>query len=165
MSLKIKHMVKFKWSLTVLVFMLVSNCYSQAGIDLKSLIGKPQDKAEETLTNWTVYVSKSKKVDDLLVGYREGLQIEIRDGKVATIRVELTDRRTGAYPFQVDKVLKAKVTLKEAIKAYGEPSDTGDGTTVAGVELGSWVKWKAKTYQMVCEIIDGVVVMVIIIEP
>ena len=140
------------------------NSSEQEAIDLKKLIGKSQEDALHYLDNCEIKVSLSSKYEDLWIGFNEGIQIKVKDGTVNTIWVEFTERRSGAFPFQVDNVVTPNIDINKVISTYGNPDKTGNGGKIGDTDLGGWVKWITKSYQLHCEIIDSKVVMVTIME-
>ena len=134
--------------------------FSQEIIDLKTLIGTSPDKALAQLKQWKIVVDPKK-----MSGYNDGIQIDVEDGKVSTIWVEFTSRRTGAFPFQVDSVITPNIPIQNVFDAYGRPDQRGTGSEIGGVQLGGWIKWNRADCQLHCEIVDGKVVMVTLMKP
>jgi len=149
-----------KYFTLIILSLLLTGCHAQKEIDLKALIGDSKEHALEQFENWGMKISP-----DEMTGYEDGIQIEVENGKVSTIWIEFTDRRTGSFPFQVDNVVTPSVLIQKVIDAYGEPDVTGGGTETGGVNLGGWMKWVTKSYQLHCEIINSKVVMVTLMKP
>lgn len=138
--------------------------FSQA-IDLKTLINKPQKDAVELLDEWKIPHEMSKEYPDLIVAYREGLQIQIKNGKVENIWIEFTYRRSGAYPLCMDDVICPDTEISKIIDGYGNPDFRGNETTTGTSIPGGWLKWKKEKYQLHCEYQNGKVMMVTIMQP
>lgn len=133
---------------------------SQQAIDLKTLIGTSPQKALEQLKEWKIEMNPKT-----MSGYKDGIQIAVEDGKVSTIWIEFTARRTGAFPFQVDSVITPNVPIQNVFDTYGRPDQRGTGSEIGGIQLGGWIKWIREDYQLHCEIVDEKVVMVTLMQP
>lgn len=154
-----------KKALFILLMILSQHAVAQPTIDLKTLIGTRQGIALHHLVTWGIKVSPSTEYDNLWVGYDEGIQLEAEDSIITTIWIEFTDRRTGAFPFQVDNVIKPLTDINNVILAYGKPDETGDGFKIGNSELNGWVKWNSDTWQLHCEIDNSKVVMITLMQP
>lgn len=131
---------------------------AQPTIDLKTLIGKSSEFAEQKLKNWGLAVTPSTKYDHLWVGYNDGLQIEIKNDTVNTIWVETP------FNLPIDGVTKLNGDIRDVIKTLGRPDEKEDGFT--NIEKGvGWVKWNTSAYQLHCHVNDARITMVTIMEP
>lgn len=139
-------------------------CCAQLHIDLKTLIGVSRTDAMKKLKDWKIKVSSIDTTTNI-TGYKDGIQIQLVDGKVSTIWIEFTKRRTGAFPFQVDDLIKPNTNIHKVVSHYGKPNEEGDGTKIGNTQLGKWMKWKREKFQLHCEIIRSRIVMVTIMEP
>ena len=139
--------------------------FGQTSIDLKTLIGKATPDVIRDLSRWGIEVSLSEEYDDLLVGYDDGIQVNVEGGIVQAIWIEFTSRRSGAFPLQVDNVITPDVNVNDIIRLLGAPDEKGSGSTIGATDLGGWVKWNTPEYELHCEIIDSKVVMVTIMQP
>ncbi|MBT1689469.1 hypothetical protein [Dawidia soli] len=146
--------------------LLVTSCraFAQTPIDLKTLIGKPREVAEQQLTAWNIPVTPSTDDTGLWVGYDEGIQIKFKKDIITTIWIEFTDRRSGAFPFVVDAVVTPNVDIRNVVKVLGNPSETEEGFTI-GDKTSGWVKWITKAYQLHCQVSDSEIYMVTLMEP
>lgn len=150
---------------SILLLLAINHCFAQSNIDLKTLIGKPQKKAVSDLAKWGIKVTASNSFPNLFDAYKGGIQVGITSGRVNTIWIEFTNRRTDPFPFQVDPNITPNIEIKKVIAVYGEPDVTGSGFNIGDTQLGGWVKWKTKSYQLHCEVIDSKVVMVTMMKP
>ncbi|MBT1704763.1 hypothetical protein [Chryseosolibacter indicus] len=152
-------------NLIVALSLISCSLFGQATIDLKTLIGKPQGVAIQQLNSWGIKVSPSTEYDNLLVGFDEGLQIEVEEGIVGTIWIEFTNRRKGAYPFSVDGVITPNVDIEKVIHAYGKPDEKADDYEVGAKNSPGWVKWLEKGYQLHCQVDDNAKVFMVTLMP
>lgn len=152
-------------TLTLFTMMNASMLFSQTPIDLKLLINMKLNEGLSLLKGWGVEVELSKEYDDLYVAYREGFQMEVKNGIITTIWIEFTYRRGGAYPLQFDETIKPDTHYQHVINSYGKPHESElILNPIDGLPKG-WMKWKYEKYHLHCEVYLGDVVMTTIWIP
>ncbi|HMC99473.1 MAG TPA: hypothetical protein VKH37_04940 [Ferruginibacter sp.] len=149
---------------SALLLLITLTTFAQKNIDLPSLIGKAKFEVLDTLKSWGIEVSTNDP-EGIYSGYKDGIQLQFHNDSLTTIWVEFTTRRTGKYPFQVDKIIKPNVTIQKVLAYLGKPNETGKGIPIGGLQLGDWMKWNRKKYQVHCEYKNSKVIMVTLMHP